>query len=401
MTVQTAEAPGFGHPVQAHFSAEEFSDRQRRVRDELLRRGLDGLIVSRIEDQYWLSGLDTTGYTIFHCMFIGVNGELTHLSRSADLANVAHTSTCADVRLWDDAYGNTRAGGIKDLLASHGMQGRRIGIQLDTFGLLPDLYVEIQGALDGWCSVEPASEIIRQLRLVKSAQELTYMRRAGEILTEACDSAIQATVPGAFEGDILGEFNRVLLSRDADICAEPNFPMGSGAKALLVRHTTGRGYVSANDQVLYEPGVAYRHYNVANMFTVLTGPRIDQRHRDMHAACVDALADVQALVRPGNTLGEVFEAHKGAFAEHGFGHATLRACGYPMGAMWPPTWMERPLIAEGEPLVLTEGMTIFTHMILTDRESGLTMCLGETAAVTASEPEILSPLPRTPIITGM
>ncbi|TMF89350.1 MAG: aminopeptidase P family protein, partial [Chloroflexi bacterium] len=42
-----------------HFSLEEFADRQARVRAELAARGLDGLLVSRIEDQYWLCGLDT------------------------------------------------------------------------------------------------------------------------------------------------------------------------------------------------------------------------------------------------------------------------------------------------------------------------------------------------------
>ena len=53
-----------------HFSREEFTDRQAQVRRALAERGLDGLLVSRIEDQYWLCGLDTDGYVIFHAMFI-------------------------------------------------------------------------------------------------------------------------------------------------------------------------------------------------------------------------------------------------------------------------------------------------------------------------------------------
>ncbi|HRI94296.1 MAG TPA: Xaa-Pro peptidase family protein [Nocardioides sp.] len=388
----------FGHPVQLSFTPEEFEDRQRRTREELVRRDLDGLLVFRIEDQHWLCGLDTTGFTIFHAMFIGVGGELTHLSRSADLANIAYSSLCSDVRLFDDAYGNTRARGIKDLLAGHGLQGRRIGVQLDTFGLLPDLYLELEATLAGWCELVDASDVVRVLRLVKSEQELTYMRRAGAILTAANDAAVRMTVPGAFEGDILGEFNRVVLAADGDICAEPNWPMGSGPKALLVRHVSGRRTVAENDQIIYEPGAAYRHYNVASMFTVLTGPDIDPRHLAMHRACVAALDAVQAVLRPGNTFGEVFAAHRDAFEEHGYGHAMLRACGYPMGAMWPPTWMEKPVIAEDDPLVLSEGMTIFTHMILTDRDAGLTMCLGETAAVTGARPQVLSPVRRSPYI---
>lgn len=383
------------------FSEDEIADRQLRVRQELERRGLDGLLVSRIEDQYWLCGLDTQGFTIFHSMFIGVDGQLTHLSRSADLANIAFSSLCTDVRLWDDGYGNSRADGIKDMLQSHGMQGRRVGFELNSFGLLPDLYLELREALDGWCELIDASDVIRTLRLVKSDQELEYMRTAGEILTEATSEAIRLTTPGAFEGDIFGEFCRIVAARGGDISANANFPVGSGRKALLVRYASGRGYVSDNDQVTFEPGAAYRHYHVANMFTVLTGPAIDQRHLDMHAACVGALAEVQQSLRPGNTFGDLYEAHRRAFAEHGYERAALRACGYPMGAMWPPTWMEKPMISAREPLVLAERMVIFTHMILTDREAGLTMSLGETAVVAGSTPEVLSPLPRTPIVAAI
>ncbi|PJK20428.1 M24 family metallopeptidase [Mycolicibacterium goodii] len=400
MSITNETLPRPEGPVLLNFSEEEFADRQSRVRRELERRELDGLLVSRIEDQYWLCGLDTQGFTIFHSMFIGVNGQLTHLSRSADLANIAFSSLCTDVRLWDDFHGNSRADAIKDMLKSHGMQGRRIGIELNSFGFLPDLYLELRAALDGWCELVDASTVIRDLRLIKSDQELQYMRHAGEILSEACNEAIRMTVPGAYEGDIVGEFCRVVAARGGDISANANFPVGSGPKALLVRYASGRGIVAERDQVTFEPGAAYRHYHVANMFTVLTGPEIDQRHLDMHAACVSALSDVQRALRPGNTFGDLFEAHRQAFIAHGYGHAILQACGYPMGAMWPPTWMEKPMISEQEPLVLAEGMTIFTHMILTDRKAGLTMSLGETATVTSGAPEVLAPLPRTPIIAA-
>lgn len=387
-------------PAVLHFTEDEFAVRQRRVRDELERRGLDGILVSRMADQYWLCGLDTASSAVFHSMFVGTGGAMTHLSRSADLANIAYTSLCRDVRLFDDTYGLDRGEAIKDVLRSHGMEGRRIGFEIDSDGMLPDVYLELRRALDGWCELVDTSDLIRSLRLVKSPQEVAYMRRAGELLTGASQAAIKRTVPGAFEGDILAEFQRELLEAGGEFCAGGDFPMGAGKKALLVRPIAWRGFVGENDQVTFEPGAAYRRYQVAQMFTVLTGPDIAPQHLDMHKACVDALNETQDALRPGNTLGEVYEAHRRTLAKHGYEHAALRACGYPMGAVWSPSWMERPMIAENEPLVLTEGMTIFTHMILTDRASGLTMLLGETALVTSSGPEVLAPLPRTPIISG-
>src|SRR5436190_613916 len=271
-----------------HFSREEFTDRQAQVRRALAERGLDGLLVSRIEDQYWLCGLDTDGYVIFHAMFIGADGQLTHVTRTADLASIEYSSLCSDVRLWEDAADNPRSKAIKDMLASHGMRGKRVGIQLDTFGLLPNLHFELREALDGWCELVDASDLIRLMRLVKSPQELEYHRRAGEVLDQACARAIELTVPGADEGSVFAEVYRVMWESGADIPAN-RLPMGHGEKAMNVRYVTGRGRIAENDQVTFEMGDAWRHYHVANMFTVLTGPHVDPRHMAMHGACGEAL----------------------------------------------------------------------------------------------------------------
>jgi Xaa-Pro dipeptidase len=382
-----------------HFSREEFAERQARVRRALAERGLDGLLVSRIEDQYWLCGLDTDGYVIFHAMFIGAAGQLTHVTRTADLASIDYSSLCSDVRLWEDAAGNPKSKAIKDMLASHGMQGKRVGIQVDTFGMLPNLYLELREALDGWCELVDASDLVRLMRLVKTPQELEYHRRAGEVLDRACARAIELTVPGADEGSLFGQVYQVMWENGADIPAS-RLPMGHGEKAMNVRYVTGRDRIGEDDQVTFEMGNAWRHYHVADMFTVLTGPRVDPRHLRMHAACVDALDTVQGTLRPGRTLGDVYEAHRATLARHGYEHAALKACGYTMGATFPPTWMEQPMIYRDNPTVFEENMVFFTHMILSDRETGLTMSLGETSIVTSGPPEVITHVPREPIVRG-
>jgi Xaa-Pro dipeptidase len=380
-----------------HFTREEFADRQARVRRALDERGLDGLLVSRIEDQYWLCGLDTDGYVIFHMMFVGRDGQLTHVTRTADLASIDFSSLVDDVRVWEDAEGNPKSRAIKDMLAGHGMQGKRIGVQLDTFGLLPNLYLELRDALAGWCTLVDASDLIRLMRLVKSPAELDLHRRAGEVLDRACAAAIEATRPGVDEGAVMAEVYRVMWEGGADIPAS-RLPMGHGEKAMNVRYGTGRGAIGRNDQVTFEMGNAWRHYHVADMFTVLTGPSIDPRHLRMHAACAEALQAVQDALRPGRTLGEVYETHLAALASHGYERAALKACGYTMGATFPPSWMEMPMIYRGSPTVLAENMVFFTHMILSDFDTGLTMSLGETSIVTAGRPEVITHVPHEPIV---
>ena len=380
-----------------HFSREEFAQRQDRVRKSLETQGLDGALLFKIEDMYWLTGYDSDGFSIFGCMFIGADGHLTHLARPADLGNASYSSICEDVRTAPDSLNTTRAGQIKEMLTSLGMQSKRIGIQVDTMGLTPRLFLQIQEELINWCNLIVVPDFIRELRLVKSPQELTYMRKAGEIMDIALDKTIKATFAGAFEGDIYATFYDSLFRLDGDLPAHIP-PLGSGKSALNLRYTTGRKHVLENDQVTLELGVAYRHYHAASMCVVLTGPKINKRHLKMHETSVTALDAVQSILRPGTTVGEIYDTYRTTLEDNDEKDAVLTVCGYTMGAAWPPTWMEQPMIFEGNPVVLEENMSFFTHMILNDRETGLSMAVGEQAIITNSAPEIITHVPRTPII---
>ncbi|MCP4472880.1 MAG: aminopeptidase P family protein [Gammaproteobacteria bacterium] len=383
--------------INIHFSREEFAQRQDRVRSRMNVQGLDGLLLFKIEDMYWLTGYDSDGFSIFGCMFIGTDGQLTHLARPADLGNVSYSSICEDVRVAPDSRNTNRAEQIRGLLDSLGMQGKRIGIQVDTMGITPRLFLQIKSSLDSWCDLVVVPDFIRELRLVKSSQELAYIRKAGEIMDIALEKTLEATFAGAFEGDIYATFYDTLFRLDGDLPAHIP-PLGSGRSALNLRYTTGRKHVLENDQVTLELGVAYRHYHAASMCVVLTGPRINDRHLKMHAVSVAALDAVQSILRPGTTVGEIYDKYRSTLEDNDEKQAVLTVCGYTMGAAWPPTWMEQPMIYEENPVVLKENMSFFTHMILNDRETGLSMAVAEQAIITGGAPEIVTHVPRTPII---
>jgi len=65
-----------------------------------------------------------------------------------------------------------------------------------------------------------------------------------------------------------------------------------------------------------------------------------------------------------------------------------------MGAMYPPTWMDGPMIYTGNPQVIAAGMVFFIHMILLQSRTGLTMSLGETSVITPRGPEPITHAPR-------
>ena len=108
------------------------------------------------------------------------------------------------------------------------------------------------------------------------------------------------------------------------------------------------------------------------------------------AAAVEALEACEAAIRPGDPMGNVFDAHARVFDAHGLGHARLNACGYGMGAVYNPIWVDFPLFYLGNPLPMEPGNVYFLHMILMDSAAGLAICWGHSVLVTQAGVERLS-----------
>ena len=375
-----------------HFTRDEFAARRRRVCAEMAKAGFDGLLLFRQESMYWLTGYDTSGYSMFQGLYMRADGALALLTRSADLRQAHLTSVIEDIRVWTDRDGANPAGELRDLVAEYGGRGKRLGIEYHAYGLTAQRGRMVDAAFAGFCELVDASDLVRLLRLVKSPAELAYLREAGRLVDEASVVSRRLTVPGAALGAVYGEMINTIMRGGGDPSAS-RWPMGCGEEALLVRYHTGHGAVAARDQAQFEIAAAYRHYHAALMYVILTGEP-DPRHRDMFTACTEALDACEAALRPGNTVGQVFAAHAEVLTKAGYAGHFLNACGYTMGATYPPTWMDWPMLYAGEPQVLAPNMVFFLHMILLNSDTGLGMSLGETAIVTASGCEPISHAPR-------
>jgi Xaa-Pro dipeptidase len=379
-----------------HFTREEFTARQKRACGEMITAGLDGLLLFRQESMYYLTGYDTSGYSMFQGMYLGADGALALLTRSADLQQARLTSVIDDIRIWTDREGANPAAELRDMLASYRCCGKRIGVEYHAYGLTAQRGKMVDAAFERFCELVDASDLVRLLRLVKSPAEVDYFRRAGRLANEALAVARKITVSGADVSAIYGEMMNTIMRGDGDPSAS-RWPMGAGEEALLVRYHTGHRKIAAQDQVQFEIGASYRHYHTALMYVILTG-KVDPRHREMFGACTDALQACEETLKPGNTVGEVFEAHARVFRAAGYTGHFLNACGYTMGACYPPTWMDWPMIFAGEPQILAPNMVFFLHMILVNSDTGLSMSLGETALITGSGCEKLSHAPRELIV---
>jgi len=99
-----------------HFTIEELADRRKHVVEALAAKGLDGLLIFRQESMYYLTGYDSFGYVFFQCLYLGVDGSMTLLTRAPDLRQAQHTSVIKDIHIWPDAPDADPALELKEIL---------------------------------------------------------------------------------------------------------------------------------------------------------------------------------------------------------------------------------------------------------------------------------------------
>jgi Xaa-Pro dipeptidase len=371
-----------------HFTPDEFAARRAKAIAAMEGAGLDGLLMFRQESMYYLTGYDTFGYVFFQCLYLGADGRLMLLTRAPDRLQAQHTSLIEDIRIWVDGPEARPAEALRDILATLGCRGKRLGVEWESYGLTARNGQRLSAALDGFCTLCDGSELVNRLRVVKSPAELLYVRRAAELADAALDEANRLARPAAFEGDILAAMHGAVFRGGGDDPAN-EYIIGSGKDALLCRYFSGRRHLDPVDQLTLEFAGVYRHYHACLMRTIGIGA-VDPRMRDMHKASVAALHAAEAALRPGRPIGEVFDAHAEVLDRAGYRECRMNATGYSLGTTFAPNWMDWPMFYHGNPIEAAPGMVFFIHIIVFDAKNGLAMTHGRTSEVTETGSRPLS-----------
>ena len=314
-----------------HFERSEYEGRIKATCARMAELGLDGLILFRQESMYYLTGYDTSGYSMFQAGYLGADGRTALLTRTADRLQSKMTSVFEDIRIWYDSEEATPGDDLRDMLEDYGCRGKRLGIEYHAYGLTGLRAKMVDAALDGFCELVESTDLVREIRLVKSEAELDYVRKAGELCDKILAVSIDKTRPGASVKGVYADMMQALVAGGGDPTAS-RWPMGSGEAAMFGRYHTGDETVGASDQVVFEPAAAYRHYHACMMYNIVTG-ELSPKQAAMNQAAADAIDACQEVLKPGTTVGELYDTHARTFEKAGFGDASLAACGLYRGCV--------------------------------------------------------------------
>jgi len=170
-----------------HFTKEEFSIRKSKVVAELKKQNLDGLLMFKQESMYWLTGYDTFGYVFFQSLILTSKGDIVLLTRTPDLRQAQNTSIIKDIRIWVDKEKSNPSDELKNILSELNLEKSNLGVEYEAYGLTGRNAIRLNDSLKNFATLCDKSELVSKLRVIKSTEEIKYVRKAAELADKALD----------------------------------------------------------------------------------------------------------------------------------------------------------------------------------------------------------------------
>ncbi|MGB5131670.1 MAG: aminopeptidase P N-terminal domain-containing protein [Steroidobacteraceae bacterium] len=138
---------------------------------------------------------------------------------------------------------------------------------------------------------------LHELRLFKSRDELSAMRRAARIACAAHRRALAKTAPGRMEYEVMAEILHEFHSNRADISYHPI--VGSGPNSCVLHYRDNDRQMKDGELLLIDAGCEYQYYASDVTRTLPVGGRYKARQRDVYEVVLEAQKAAIAKVRAG------------------------------------------------------------------------------------------------------
>ena len=325
------------------FDAEVYRRRVAAATAATAKAGLAGLVITPGYDLCYLLGSRAQTFERLTALVLPVAGDPTVVLPRIELASLkesAATDLGLTVRDWvdgDDPY-QLVAAAIGVAPAATAVTDSMPALHLlplaDVLGVLPVL----------------ATDVLRELRMVKDASEVDALRKAGAAIDRVHARVPEFLVPGRTEADVAADIAEAIVAEGHSDVAF--VIVGSGPHGADPHHGYSDREIRVGDIVVVDIGGSYEPgYNSDSTRTYSIGepsPEVAQQYSVLQRA---QRAAVEA-VRPGVTAEQVDAAARGVLAEAGLAEYFVHRTGHGIGL----SVHEEPYIVAGNELPLQVGM---------------------------------------------
>ena len=377
----------------APFSQAEYDRRIALTRAAMAKAGLDAIFVTDPSNQAWLTGYDGWSFYVHQGVILTMEGEPHWWGRHMDSLGALRTCWIAppSIHGYADSYvQSTVRHPMQDLariLRDMGLEQARVGVEMENYYYSAKAHAVLGSELSKATLVD-ATALVNWQRLVKSAEEIVFIRKAAAISEKIVRTAIDLSRPGLRKNELVAEISRAGLIGVGEDWGDypaivPLTPSGMDATAA---HLTWNGApMKAGEATFFELSGCYRRYHAPLCRTVYLGqPPAEMRRAE--EAQIEGIEAGLAAARAGNQTRDSAQACMDVLKKYGI-HREGRM-GYPIGLSYPPDWGERTAsIRTEDETVLQPGMVFHFMPALWMDSWGLetteTILIGDTGPAQA------------------
>ncbi|MGE2731612.1 M24 family metallopeptidase [Mycolicibacterium vaccae] len=369
-------------PQQLHFSIEEYRARLQRTQAEMERHGLDALLLHQPENIAWLSGFWHDGFFAYHALVIPADGDPILIERALEDPVAQELSWVNDRRGYFDGEDPEAlaAAAVAEVTAA----GDRVGVELVSAFLPVARYHQLSSLISDR-NLVGHNDIVEELRQIKSAQEISYIRTAGRIASAAVAAGLRAARVGASELDIAGAVAAVQAENGHDsFFGGLGGTICSGWRTIQLHgQHTGRTLEPGDRLRLELPGIHRQYWAKQMRATVLGRPDDDlvRAHEILRVAQDRAIA----AMAPGVPAAHIAELCRRPVLEAGLVERYENRVGYGLGLQFHPTSGDFALDIDHRTNRKLEAGMVF-HMLLFAAGAAIS----ETVVVTDDGCEVLT-----------
>lgn len=347
----------------APFSQTEYDRRIALTRTAMSEAGLDALFVTDPSNQAWLTGYDGWSFYVHQGVLLRMEGEPMWWGRFMDSMGALRTCWMSEDNIFGyaDSYVQSTvrhpmqelAARLKDM----GLESAKIGVEMENYYYSAKAHQVFVTEMPN-ATFADATALVNWQRLIKSHEEIAFIRKAARISERVIKTAIDRAAPGVRKNDVVADIMHAGITGVDDIWGDypaivPLTPSGLDATAA---HLTWNGDpMREGEATFFELSGCYRRYHAPLCRTVFLGTP-PKEMLDAEAAQIEGIEAALNAARAGNRTRDIAQALVDVLQKHGIYREGR--CGYPIGLSYPPDWGERTasLRVEDE-TILQPGMT--------------------------------------------
>ncbi|WP_298826049.1 M24 family metallopeptidase [uncultured Planococcus sp.] len=381
------------------FGTAEYQERIRKTKERMAARGIEVLLITDPANMNYLSGYDGWSFYV-HQMLIVIDDEDQPIwvGRTMD-ANGAKITTWLyhdNIIPYPDTYVQSDTKHpmdfVADILKQIGQHNRSIGVEMENYYFTAKCYEQLRKGLPN-VHFQDATSLVNWIRLIKSEQEITYMKRAALIAGKAMTVGIEMINEGIRECDVAAQILHAQVTGTEEFGGDypaimPLLPSGEKTSTPHLTWTDAR--YKNNESVILELAGCYKRYHSPLARTVHIGTP-SKEMKLLVQVTLEGLEECLAMIKPGIALEEICEVWTKSIARYGFEKESR--LGYPVGLNYPPDWGEHTAsIRKGDRTILEPNMTFHLIPGMWYDKSGFEV--SEAFRVTENGCETLANLPR-------